>query len=252
MRKKEVCDKQEVVDVATKNPVAETPVDMTDDERSKNSTPLTTHQGDLGATSPAGRKAGDEACAQSDVSASPILTPSVGKQIDPLPAPLDVDSMKLPVHTEESLPYWERLAPLPAQNDRPGTSSRRPQSSAGKLVVYQTEKQKKLKAEAKKKRESDVISSPSSGSTTLPPVTGAKTRASALPPLKERKKKSKKPDEGAAAEETMVLAPVKPVRDWKGSLGGEAWEVTMPEVAETQQPECLKFDSPAKAVDTTA
>jgi len=124
---------------------------MTDDERSKNSTPLTSHQGDLGDTSPAVRKAGDEA--QSYFPPSPQLSPIDKKtapllptQAQPLPAPVDVDSMALPVR-DESVPYWERLAPLPVPGERPGTSSRRPQSSAGKITIYQTEKQKNLKAE---------------------------------------------------------------------------------------------------------
>ena len=54
-----------------KAPEPVTPMDVTDDERSKNSTPLTTHQGTLGDTSPAERKAGDEP--QSDLPASPDL-----------------------------------------------------------------------------------------------------------------------------------------------------------------------------------
>ena len=230
-----------------------TPMDITDDERSKNSTPLTVHQGDLGATSPSGRKAGEEAQSDaldlcptnrsaSDLSAaagscSPQNFPG---QAEPLPAPLDVDSMKLPVH-EESVPYWERLAPLPSNTERPQTGSRRPGSSAGKLVVYQTEKQKQLKAEAKKKREAESSSSPVMAHK-LPPVIGAR---SALPPLKERKKRSKKPAEGAG-DGALMLAPVKQVRDWKGSSGGEAGEVGTMEISAAPAPEVLKFESPLK------
>ncbi len=238
--------------LAKQEPEAVTPMDVTDDERSKNSTPLTTHQGTLGDTSPAERKAGDET--QSDAPAFPdecstnrsaAADSSSQQQLpgsaEPLPAPLDVDSMKLPVH-EESVPYWERLAPLPTNTERPQTSSRRPGSSAGKLVVYQTEKQKKLKAEAKKKREAELSSSPLTANK-LPPVVGAR---SALPPLKERKKKTKKPAEGSG-EGALVLAPVKPVRDWKGSSGGEAWEVGTEEMSSAPAPETLKFESPAKA-----
>lgn len=231
-------------------PEVDTPKDleMTDEERSKNSTPLTIHQGDLGDTSPAGRKAGDEA--HSDVSASPQLSPTdknntspLPTQAQPLPAPVDVDNMALPIH-DESVPYWERLAPLPAPGERPGTSSRRPQSSAGKITIYQTEKQKKLKAEARKKREADS-SSPSAKPGSLPPVSGATGLRSALPPLKERKKKSKKPLDGLS-DDSALLAPVKPVRDWKGSSGGEAWEVATAEVSANPEPEVLKFDSPRK------
>jgi len=236
------------VDSEVRKATIETPNELTDEERSKNSTPLTAHQGDLGDTCPAGRKVGDEA--QSDVSASPKSLPNdstapaletaspLPAQAEPLPAPIDIDSMKLPVH-EESVPYWERLAPLPAPSERPGTSSRRPGSSAGKLVVYQTEKQKKLKAESKKKREAEISTSPTAK---LPPVVGAR---SALPPLKERKKKSKKVAEGPA-DSPLVLAPVKPVRDWKGSSGGEAWEVEVVGLTEPPAPEVLKFESPLK------
>ena len=219
----------------------EKPID--DDERSKQATPLTSHQENLGETSPSGRKAGQEA--PSETCESPPMLPqdqgamTLPSEAEPLPAPMDVDSMKLPVH-DESVPYWERLAPLPAPNARPGTSSRRPQSKAGKIVVYETEKQKKLKAEAKKKRDADAASSPSAKADSLPPVTGAR---SALPPLKERKRKSKK---AADAGDTLVLAPVKPVRDWKGSAGGEAWEVAVAEVSAAPAPEVLKFESPAK------
>ena len=226
----------------------QTPKDicMTDDERSKNSTPLTSHQGDLGDTSPAVRKAGDEA--QSYFPPSPQLSPIDKKtapllptQAQPLPAPVDVDSMALPVR-DESVPYWERLAPLPVPGERPGTSSRRPQSSAGKITIYQTEKQKNLKAEAKKRREMEGGSPPAKPAS-LPPVAAATGLRSALPPLKERKKRSKKPADGAAGD-ALVHAPVKPVRDWKGSSGGEAWEVAT--VAESANPEVLQFESPLK------
>jgi len=232
----------EAADPVMKGPVVEKPID--DDERSKQATPLTSHQENLGETSPSSREAGQEA--PSETCESPPMLPqnqgavTLPSQAEPLPAPMDVDSMKLPVH-DESVPYWERLAPLPVPNARPGTSSRRPQSKAGKIVVYETEKQKKLKAEAKKKRDADAASSPPAKADSLPPVTGAR---SALPPLKERKRKSKKAPDGAG--DTLVLAPVKPVRDWKGSSGGEAWEVAVAEVSAAPAPEVLKFESPAK------
>ena len=229
-------------DAANKAPAVEAPID--DDERSKQATPLTSHQGDLGETSPSDRQAGQEA--PSEVYESPPMLPqdrgAMSPPVQALPAPVDLDNMKLPVH-DESVPYWERLAPLPAPHDRPGTSSRRPQSKAGKIVVYETEKQKKLKAEAKKKRDADAANSPSTKAGSLPSVSGAAGR-SALPPLKERKRKSKKPVDGAG--DALVLAPVKPVRDWKGSSGGEAWEVAVKEVSAPPEPEVLKFESPAK------
>jgi hypothetical protein len=235
-------------DSNAKAALVEAPMEMTDDERSKHSTPLTTHQGELGSTSPSDRKSDDDA--PSIASSSPILSPHDNNdktnqqaRAEPLPAPLDVDAMQLPQATEDSVPYWERLAPLPPLGERPGTSSRRPQNKSGKIVVYETQKQKKLKAEAKKKR--DAEGAGSSPSHKLPPVPGA--RVSALPPLKERKRKGKKA--GAAEEDsTLVLAPVKGSRNWKGTDGGEAWEVAVAEVAaeSTPQPEVLKFDSPVK------
>ena len=231
---------QGVVENAKKTPSYETPMDtpmdITDEERSKQSTPLACHQEDLGATSPAARDV-----PQSIESLSPV-----DQRVEPLHAPLDVDSMQLPVH-EETVPYWERLAPLPSTSERPGTSSRRPQSASGKLVVYQTEKQKQLKAEAKKKREAELSSSPANP-LSLPPITGH-AKKSALPPLKERKHKSKMNVDGDAVSDTLVLAPMKPVRDWKGSSGGEAWEVAVSEVTAEPSPEVLKFDSPLKASD---
>lgn len=189
-------------------------IEPTDEERSKNTTPASNdHAQGLGATTPRSSQDSQElGLAASPLSAKGIqhLPPS----LEPLPAPTDVDSIALPAAKEEEslVPYWEK-EPLPA---RPGTSSRRPQSSGGKkLVVYKTEKTKKLEAEAKKKRGDDVNPSPEK-------TLSSKTARSSLPPIKLRQKV--KPH----SENFEVMTPAKKGNEWTGSSGGEAWSVQMP------------------------
>ena len=179
--------------------------EMTDDARSKNSTPVNINNGELGETvetsqTPTGHTVSPET--PSDTTSSPKMLPTTPRQIMASPAkfqPLDVDSLQLPTQEPESfIPHWERDAPLSALGSRSGTNSQRPQAEAGKIKIYQTAAQKRLAAENKKKRQSD---SPTSAKT-LPPVAGPR---SALPPLKERKKKSCK--SSAAADHSLPLAP---------------------------------------------
>jgi len=135
----------------------------------------------------------------------------------PLPTPANVDSIQLPPADPHQAPYWERNEPLPA---RPGTGSRRPPSSGGKIVVYKTAKTKKMEEEGRKKRQQDGEVVPLQAGAHLP-------KPSALPPLKERKKKKKEP-----MEVTLVESPARPsTADWQGSNGGEAWSLDVAEFA---------------------
>lgn len=123
--------------------------------------------------------------------------------------PVQPDAVPI-CQSQDSLPYWERLEPLPQLT----SNHLKRRSSAGKLVVHQTEKQKQLTAEAKKKRDSDE-SSPRSPK-----------RGSALPPLRERKSlQRRKP---IAVSERDGVGSSGRGQNWKGSSGGEAWEVSLP------------------------
>jgi hypothetical protein len=198
------------------------PVPKTDDERSKSTTPYTANQGDLGETSP-GASGNDVAAFDANSSGE---LPSMA---EPLPDPLDVDAIKLPAKPE-SVPYWER-DPLPA---RPGTASRRPMSSGGKLKVYKTEKTKQMEAENKKKRDELLGGSPSE----IKP-----RKKSALPPLEERRKKKKEKKLQENSEDVVVVqAPVKPARTWTGTNGGEAWTLDVEDL-KGPEPEVLSFDN---------
>lgn len=111
---------------------------------------------------------------------------------------------------------------LPA---RPGTSSRRQQLEEGKekkLVVYKTQKTKKMEAEAKKKRSEESGPSPEKEEKSERPK-------SALPPLKQRRKVhgSAAPFGGDAISEEVVTTSGKGI-EWTGSSGGEAWTVEAP------------------------
>jgi len=190
----------------------------TDEERSNTTTPAASEVHSLGAT-------------------SPRIEDNVEKLPDvavPFPTPTDVDAIKLPSADPNELPYWERKDPLPA---RPGTGSRRPGSSAGKIVVYKTAKTKKMEEEGRKKRQQDgeVIPVPHTPS----------ARPSALPPLKERKKKSKR-----QLDATLVESPAKPATaDWHGTNNGEAWSL---DATEFVTPTIAEDGEVAAAVPQTA
>jgi hypothetical protein len=180
------------------------PIEPTDEERSKNTTPYSSNNNGLGCTTPRSPKDIPQDLAASPVDKDEPLLPSM---LEPLPAPLDVDAMALSADAALSVPYWEK-EPLPA---RPGTSSRRPQSSGGKkLVVYKTEKTKKLEAEAKKKRHTDDDSTS--------PDKPARKAPSSLPPLKDRRKAQAS---NRGEDSIEVLTPSR--HQWMGSSGGEAW-----------------------------
>jgi hypothetical protein len=207
--------------VRDKNLEAHSPTnEPTDEERSKNTTPYSSNNNGLGCTTPRSAKDIPQDLALSPSDKAEHDDPLLPSMLEPLPTPLDVDAMTLPAEGAMSMPYWERDA-LPA---RPGTSSRRPQSSGGKkLVVYKTEKTKKLEAEAKKKRQTeDDSASPDKPSRKAP---------SSLPPLKDRRKQSNNSNNTTdeITESVEVLVPSKG-HQWTGSTGGEAWcvEVKVP------------------------
>lgn len=198
---------------------------VTDEERSKNNTPAVQVHGQaqgLGATSP--NTSADKELLELGASSprsAPEEAPLLPSMLEPLPTPQDVDSIVLPSGDSSCVPHWEK-DPLPA---RPGTSSRRPQSSAGKLVVYKTEKTKKMEAEAKKKRGDELGASPEKEKT-------PSRRASALPPIKLRKKVTGLGDSGFE-----VMTPIK---------GGrmEAGEESTPTAASTDVVQEINLVSP--------
>ena len=136
--------------------------EITDEERSRTSTPHTQLDHDRAQGSPNRESA---ICNREQATADVLVTdsPEEKKQglfpkedggelptmIEPLPPPSDVDSMTLPVRND-TVPHWEREeAAIPAT---PTFSSKRPGSSSGRIVVYKTEKLKKMEEEAKQRR----------------------------------------------------------------------------------------------------
>lgn len=204
-------------------------VAMTDDERSNTTTPLNPNAQDsgLGATDPPKGAAPD---------ALRVASPP-----SPAIVPPEEEAIKAPSDPDMLVPYWEKPV-LPA---RPGTSSRRQPVEEGKekkLVVYKTQKTKKMEAEARKKRGEEGGPSPEKAKKSERPK-------SALPPLKQRRRVHGAGPApfggGAISEEVMVPdGKVDKGAKWTGSSGGEAWTVDVPisakasnEPAEPSKPE---------------
>jgi len=145
---------------------------MTDEERSNNTTPpRTASEKDI---SPIDH---EEARTPEDVS---TVTPV---SLDTLLA--EAESIIFPQSPSEAaaIPHWERQKPLLA---RPGTSSRRPESDVGRLVVYKTVAQKKAEEVARRKRLECQNESLAAG--VVPRPGTANRKQSALPPLDERRR----------------------------------------------------------------
>lgn len=123
----------------------------------------------------------------------------------PLPAPDGVDA---------SIPHWERQEPLPP---RPGTSSRRPESSSGRLVVYKTAAQKKVEQEARRKR-LEAESQAAANHQLARPGTSSR-KQSALPPLQERIRTKFSSAVAPVGNEVLVVGDVNK------SKGGAAWQL---------------------------
>mmetsp|Transcript_8608 Transcript_8608/g.19457 ORF Transcript_8608/g.19457 Transcript_8608/m.19457 type:complete len:224 (-) Transcript_8608:1862-2533(-) len=169
--------------------------DITDEERSRTSTPHTQLDRETLDT-PSHRES--ELREQASVAAEVLVTDSPdgktqslypkadGEQLpsvaEPLPAPNDVDSMVLPLRND-ALPHWEREEGASAAT--PAFSSKRPGSSSGRIVVYKTEKSKKMEEEAKKKRNKSKEA-------------GSDSKSRKLPPLKEWKKKCMNQEEAGS------------------------------------------------------
>jgi len=169
---------------------AETPKDevvpLNDDERSANTTPYAaeTETAGLGATDPPpGVKPSD--CLRVDSPPSPpVVEPALLPPPQALDTPIEQEAIKAPEDPALLVPYWEKQ-PLPA---RPGTSSRRQQKEGkeNKLVVYKTEKTKKLEAQARRKREGgEGGPSPEKAPEKK---RSSKKAGSSLPPIKQRMK----------------------------------------------------------------
>lgn len=129
------------------------------------------HLGDHSASSEAGRS---PAPAKQEVHNT--TTGVRGNEVDCLPLPKQEEG-------EAAIPHWERQEPLPA---RPGTSSRRPENAAGRLVVYKTSAQKKAEEQARRKRVECENESIAAGVVARPGT--ANRKQSALPPLEERRR----------------------------------------------------------------
>jgi len=139
------------------------------------------------------------------------------------------DDIALPQgsETSASVAHWERQEPLPA---RPGTSSRRPESSGGRLVVYKTSAQKRAEQEARRKRMESENRAASAGNIARPGTSSRKM--SALPPLEERRRA--KPV-AAVTQDVQVVA----VNEAKG---GASWQID----AAGFMPEADACSSPTK------
>ena len=111
---------------------------------------------------------------------------------------------------ETAIPHWERQEPLPA---RPGTSSRRPESSSGRLVVYKTAAQKKAEEAARRKR----LEAADAGLVARPGTSSRKM--SALPPVEERMRQKMAAAAAAADGEVAVVG------DLNEGKGGASWEL---------------------------
>jgi hypothetical protein len=142
----------------------------------------------------------------------------------PLPAPEGV---------EDSIPHWERQLPLPP---RPGTSSRRPESSSGRLVVYKTAAQKKVEQEARRKR-LEAESQAAANHQLARPGTSSR-KQSALPPLQERIRTKFSSAVAPMGNEVEVVGNVNE------SKGGAAWQLEAAEFV----PEGNTCASPVKRV----
>mmetsp|Transcript_11774 Transcript_11774/g.30569 ORF Transcript_11774/g.30569 Transcript_11774/m.30569 type:complete len:295 (-) Transcript_11774:207-1091(-) len=204
----------------------ETPKDevvpLNDDERSANTTPYaaeTAAEG-LGATDPLpGTKSNDSL--RVDSPPSPVLVePAVLPPPQALDTGVDQEVIKAPEDPALLVPYWEKQ-PLPA---RPGTSSRRQQKEGkeNKLVVYKTEKTKKLEAQARKKREGGEGPSPEKAPEKKK---SSKKAGSSLPPIKQRMKMHASSTD--IFTECEVLTPGKKEKDGKAKEGGD-WSAQAP------------------------
>ena len=144
-----------------------------------------------------------------------------------------VDSIPLPKAQghEAAIPHWERQEPLPT---RPGTSSRRPESSSGRLVVYKTAAQKKAEEAARRKRLEAETGAAAAG---LVPRPGTASRGmSALPPLEERRR-NKAP--AAPTPVALTAAPgadVAVVGEVNEVKGGASWQLDAGEFVECSSP----------------
>jgi len=185
--------------------------DITDEERSRTSTPHTQLDRETLDT-PSHRES--ELREQASVAAEVLVTDSPdgktqslypkadGEQLpsvaEPLPAPNDVDSMVLPLRND-ALPHWEREEGASAAT--PAFSSKRPGSSSGRIVVYKTEKSKKMEEEAKKKRnkvQGRGFAERSLTSVSQSKEAGSDSKSRKLPPLKEWKKKCMNQEEAGS------------------------------------------------------
>mmetsp|Transcript_21334 Transcript_21334/g.51760 ORF Transcript_21334/g.51760 Transcript_21334/m.51760 type:complete len:294 (-) Transcript_21334:506-1387(-) len=203
----------------------ETPKDevvpQNDDERSANTTPYaaeTAAEG-LGATEPLpGTKSNDSLRADSPPS-PPVNEPAILPPPQALDANAEQDIIKVPEDPSLLVPYWEKQ-PLPA---RPGTSSRRQQKEGkeNKLVVYKTEKTKKLEAQARKKREGGEGESPEK---VTAKKKSSKKAGSSLPPIKQRMKMHASSSD--IFTECEVLTPGK--KDKDSNNKGDDWTVQVP------------------------
>ena len=98
--------------------------------------------------------------------------------------------------------------PLPP---RPGTSSRRPESSAGRLIVYKTAAQKRAEQEARRKRMESENDPAAAGNVARPGTSSRKM--SALPPLEERRRAK---HAGVQDMEVVAVSEAK---------GGACWQI---------------------------
>jgi len=108
----------------------------------------------------------------------------------------------------QAAPHWERqdfLLP------RPGTSSRRPESSSGRLIVYKTAAQKKAEQEARRKRLESENDAAAAGQVARPGTSSRKM--SALPPLEERRRTK------VSAAQDVEVPEVSTAK------GGASWQI---------------------------
>lgn len=134
--------------------------------------------------------------------------------------------------SEAAIPHWERQEPLPS---RPGTSSRRPESSSGRLVVYKTAAQKKAEEAARRKRMDAETAAAAAGNLARPDTSSRKT--SALPPLDERRRtKFAAPPSALPCDSLEAVGAISEVK------GGAAWQLDAAEFV----PEVSTCSSPVK------
>ena len=198
---------------------------------------LTYHGAQESACSPAPAK-------QEVADTTTLVSPWAGEQGDGL-----IEGVALPKlrDDESSIPHWERHEPLPA---RPSTSSRRPESSSGRLVVYKTAAQKKAEEAARRKR----LEAGAAGAGLVPRPGTASRGMSALPPREERR-----PNKAPAATMPFLLTRTLTITEAAedGSVavvgavsevkGGASWELDAGEFVECSSPVKRAFGRPPAA-----